>query len=229
MDIQVNRKTLNLTIRFEIDTDEGIEVAYLHAAPLDNSLISEFTSDLAGSMAAVINGNPLLVACEYLGMVEAHISETREPNDAVARIARLNKILLAEVCGKGAIVSSFTEYKPISVGEAIEAGIVTTDELEMLVSKYLFFSRALRVSRSLVMQFAGSRLNASDFGLEQSLLNQSAELNSSSPAPSVSEISAEKVTQSSIEPLTDLQDSPPVSSPAKTQRKIRATGPGFGS
>lgn len=227
--IKVNRRTLNLAIPFEIDTEYGIEQAYMHAAPLDSVLFNEFSSDLASVINQVFEGNPLLVACDYLSMVEAHISETRDEQSAKNRIARLNKIILSEISAKGTVVSSFTDFEPVPVGDAVNAGIITLDDLELIESRYLFFSRALRTSRSLVMTFAGSRLSAKDFGLELSLRKQSEESSSSSPAPSVSETSDEKVTPSFTEPLTASQDLPQASSPARTQRKIRAIGQSSGN
>lgn len=227
--IKVNRKTLNLAIPIEIETDDGVESAILHAAPLDANLFNEFSSDLASVIAQIFENNPLVTACEYLAIVEGHIRDTRQPEDAERRIARLNKIILSEVSMKGMVVSSFSDFQPVPVTEAIDAGLLTLDDLELAMSKYLFFSRALRVSRSLVAQFAGTYQSAIEYGLGMALQQQSEASNSSSPAQSESETLAEKVTQSSIEPSTVSQDLPQASSPEKTQRRVRAIGQSSGN
>lgn len=226
--LKVNRQTLNLAIPIEVETDDGIESAYLHAAPLDSQLFNEFAGDLAATIGQVFEGNPMLIASEFLSMVEAHIIETRGEDVAKKRIERLNKILLAEITSKGRIVSSFSDFEPVTVGEALDAGLITLDDLEMAESKYLFFSRALRVSRSLVLSAVGSRLSAKEFGLEISLSQRPTEATLSYPQLSDSETSGEKVTASCTDASTDLQDLAPAYSPEKTQRKTRVTGQSFG-
>lgn len=214
--MKVDRNNLNLIIPVNRSTDpDNPEAVVFHIPPMDDEVHLIFGSDLIrGFDKAAALENIQIGMYGFMDFVRESIMDRLGDMKGPVRIEKIDLAVQAGFIQFGKVICAENGFKPVSVNDALDSGLIDQEEYEQAVSAYGFFSRALRSPfKGFAKATATTMKDAQSFAA--SMRSDSATSSPVAPA-------AETSTIAEIQSFTDSTSTPAPSSDQPSASSTRA-------